>query len=479
VKLDGYIRVSKVNGRKGDSFISPEVQRESIERWADAHKHEIVEWHQELDKSAGAGKKRPVFEALMARVIAGESKGIVVWKLSRFGRSQIEAAIGIRKVEDAGGVVRSATEGGSESKLVRNILLTIAEDELDRITESWRASREHAIDRGLWLAVDPFGYRKTVKGADKNSDPEYGPLEVDDAEGPIVTETFKLAAGQGLEAARQHLERETGKPWRADRTRRLLRSRVYLGEVRHGDDLVKTDAHEPLTTPATFAAVQRQDLDARPRRTKVEYPLSLIAVCGLCESGMVGNRQRVRGHEYRRMRCSSCGGCSIDAPSLEAYVRDRIAIVVPARRVDYDPSDELVQAQEALEQAQSDRSRWASDDRARTLMGDPEWYEGLEARTVLLKEAEDRYAEVAGQAARSEWRFSYDELEDPEQFVRAVGATIKVITVNPGRGPVRDRVEIEWQDVCRHVAASPFVENAGPKTVEAGTAALAARPTLA
>jgi hypothetical protein len=36
LELDAYIRVSKVAGRTGDSFISPGVQRERIESWAQA-----------------------------------------------------------------------------------------------------------------------------------------------------------------------------------------------------------------------------------------------------------------------------------------------------------------------------------------------------------------------------------------------------------------------------------------------------------
>ena len=34
--FDGYIRVSRVNGREGDSYQSPERQRETIERLAAA-----------------------------------------------------------------------------------------------------------------------------------------------------------------------------------------------------------------------------------------------------------------------------------------------------------------------------------------------------------------------------------------------------------------------------------------------------------
>jgi hypothetical protein len=33
---DGYIRVSRAAGREGESFISPDVQRQKIQAWADA-----------------------------------------------------------------------------------------------------------------------------------------------------------------------------------------------------------------------------------------------------------------------------------------------------------------------------------------------------------------------------------------------------------------------------------------------------------
>jgi hypothetical protein len=53
LKLDAYIRVSRVGGRSGESFISPGVQREQIEGWAKAHAA-LVTWHEpELDASGG------------------------------------------------------------------------------------------------------------------------------------------------------------------------------------------------------------------------------------------------------------------------------------------------------------------------------------------------------------------------------------------------------------------------------------------
>jgi len=44
VKLIGYVRVSRVAGREGERFISPDVQRERIEKQAAAGGHTLVDW---------------------------------------------------------------------------------------------------------------------------------------------------------------------------------------------------------------------------------------------------------------------------------------------------------------------------------------------------------------------------------------------------------------------------------------------------
>jgi DNA invertase Pin-like site-specific DNA recombinase len=65
--MDGYIRVSRVGGRGGESFISPEVQRQRIAAWADANGVEIVQWWEELDVS-GAKRERPMFQQALGAV---------------------------------------------------------------------------------------------------------------------------------------------------------------------------------------------------------------------------------------------------------------------------------------------------------------------------------------------------------------------------------------------------------------------------
>ncbi len=85
---DGYIRVSRVAGRSGESFISPGEQRSTIEEWAKRNRVEIVEWHEDLDQSGGT-LDRPGFRTALKRCRAGLTGGIVGAKLDRLTRSVV------------------------------------------------------------------------------------------------------------------------------------------------------------------------------------------------------------------------------------------------------------------------------------------------------------------------------------------------------------------------------------------------------
>lgn len=63
---DGYIRVSRRGGREGESFISPDVQRQKIAAWAELHDVEILQWWEEIDHS-GAKRDRPMFQQARER----------------------------------------------------------------------------------------------------------------------------------------------------------------------------------------------------------------------------------------------------------------------------------------------------------------------------------------------------------------------------------------------------------------------------
>src|SRR5690348_14869173 len=98
MRLIGYIRVSRVAGREGASFISTEVQRERIEGMAAAHGHTVSDWEQDLDQP-GSKYDRPGFQAALEAVERGEADGIIVARLDRFARSVADAARAMQRLE--------------------------------------------------------------------------------------------------------------------------------------------------------------------------------------------------------------------------------------------------------------------------------------------------------------------------------------------------------------------------------------------
>ena len=253
---DGYLRVSQVAGRSGDSFISPDVQREQIERWAAANGVIVGEVFEELDES-GARGDRPLLLGAIRRIEAGQSEGIIVARLDRFGRSLLDGLAAIERIVNANGSFVSAQDGldlrTDTGRLILRVMLSMAEWELDRIRATWESARERAIDRGVYLGrTPPFGYKR---GRDRR-------LEVDPDTGPLVAEIFRRhVRGETIGDLARWLEdtkvltalENPGWTWKAVNT--ILRNRVYLGEVCSGRYLSR-DAHPPLVERGLWQRAQ-------------------------------------------------------------------------------------------------------------------------------------------------------------------------------------------------------------------------------
>jgi DNA invertase Pin-like site-specific DNA recombinase len=161
LRLIGYVRVSRVGGRAGDSFISPAQQRDRITAWAAAYGHQLVDVHEELDES-GARVDRPKLLAAIKAIEDGQADGIVVAKLDRFGRSLVDGLQLIDRIHKAGGTFVSVADGfdltTDTGRLVLRIMLTLAEFELDRVRGNWHDAKARAVARGIHVSAQaPFG----------------------------------------------------------------------------------------------------------------------------------------------------------------------------------------------------------------------------------------------------------------------------------------------------------------------------------
>jgi DNA invertase Pin-like site-specific DNA recombinase len=167
-RMDGYIRVSRVAGREGESFISPDVQREQIEAWAKLRGVEVADWHKDLDKSGGK-LRRPGLDTLLERIEAGDTCGVIVAKLDRLSRLGVADALKlVERITGAGGTIAAIDLGIDPTtpfgEFGMTIMLALARMERRRISDSWAVAQTRALERGAVISPTPFGYTREPDG---------------------------------------------------------------------------------------------------------------------------------------------------------------------------------------------------------------------------------------------------------------------------------------------------------------------------
>lgn len=408
MNLDSYVRVSQVRGREGDSFISPEQQADRIRAWVKAYGHTIDREFVELDQS-GARTDRPMLEEAIGRIEAGASEGLVVPRVDRFGRSLLDGLAKIERIEKAGGLFVSVQDGfditTDTGRLVLRIMLSMAEFDLDRIRGNWHDAKSRAVRRGVHpSATPPFGYRRYGRG---------GPLIVDPATGPLVTELFKRRAlhREGFTSLANSLQAQgvltaRGRDaWSMRAVKDIIRNRVYLG-IAYAGEVENAGAHQPLTDPGTWELAQQRG-ERRPPVHDEPGP-----VCrGLLRCA--GCRYKLRGVRIARSRpawafsCRTTGdggwSCSepaytLDRGELDALVlgkfNARVPAVIARARALSPRMDEL---DLEVSGAQTSFAAWRDDARIQERLGMDAYLAGLEARKRTLDAA---LAAKAGEAQR-------------------------------------------------------------------------------
>jgi DNA invertase Pin-like site-specific DNA recombinase len=399
MKVGGYMRVSAVNGRDVDRWLTVPFQEAAIRRWCAESDAALVELRQDLDRSGG--DERPNLEALVAMVETGNLDAIVVGKLDRFARSMRLGVNMIHRVEEAGGSFIAVDDGfdlrRQDSKLLLHSLLMVADHQLVKYKEGWRRARETMIlERGQHYGPTiPLGY---ARGAD-------GVLIADPVTAPLVRTLFeRRAAGESYSTLARWLEGLGIRTWRGGIPgRRFVREictrRVYLGEAYAGK-LVNPVAHEPLVDLGLWMRVQGSN-GVRPARSE-SAPAALAGLlrCQGCRYSLstawsVSSAGRSRA--YRCRADHAAGRCPAPAFVLE---RDVLGLVENAFW-------QRIEAMEATatklnrnidkltvkrDQARTALEAFRDDPEIIEVLGISDFKDGLRARQERLHEAEQAFA---------------------------------------------------------------------------------------
>jgi DNA invertase Pin-like site-specific DNA recombinase len=452
LRLDAYIRVSKVAGREGESFISPQVQRERIESWAQAHEHTLT-WHEpELDVSGGT-MSRPVFDRIMERVQSGQTDGVIVAKLDRFARTLVGALGTLEEFERHGAVLVSVADNIDLStpmgKAFLRILLVFAELERDRISESWKTATSNAVARGVHIAkFTPVGYDR---GPDKRLVPN--------GEASAIHEAFLMRAAHKnyTEIARRLDEtapRPNGGRWTRSMVDRIIKNRVYRGEAYRGEN-INSNAHPAIVTVAEWQAANLAPVRAIARGRRPSL-LGGIVRCAGCryllaphKLGVV-NKAGAAAPTYRCRGTHTAGACpepaSVNGHKLDQYVEAvwREQMAQEALSVQSD-TEALQAATDALSVAEKELAAFAADLTARRVLGNG-YHAALEARAAAVNQAQTDLQRAMAPASGSDVIEGYEDLPMLDRK-RIIGSSIDAVIVKRthARVPIKDRVTILWR----------------------------------
>lgn len=323
-RLDGYIRVSRIGGRAGDGYISPDVQRAQIEDYARTLNAEVIEWHSDEDFTGG-NTDRPGFQEAIRRIESGDTDGLIVAHTDRFSRSVADGSAMVQRILAAGGLFASALERMDPStptgQYMLNSFLNNAELTLNMFKRSWIIAKERAVERGVHIGRTPFGYDRSKSEALTPGG---------DAQHVRTIFEHRLAGDNYTDIARlldDLAPKET--PWTSRAVRYMLGNRAYLGEVSYRGskhDLGNEVAHEPIVSRELFNGVQAT-LTTRPYiRTNSMFLLSGLVRCAGCGYAMTGHATAGPKRETAIYRCSHHGKCPspsvIVCKNLDAYVVD-------------------------------------------------------------------------------------------------------------------------------------------------------------
>ena len=477
LRLIAYIRVSQRRGRDGESFQSPIQQRERIEMTARAFGHEIVDMYEEIDES-GTRADRPLLQRALRRIEAGEVDGLAVYKIDRFGRSQLDGLLQLRRLRSVGGVLISAGDGLDSTtpagRQTMGILLSIAEGQVDAIRDTWHESKARAVRRGVHpSAVPPFGYRRDRDARGKLT----GPLVVGPVTGPIVTDIFERAAGgEGWTSIARWLnvrgiKTQHGRDWTPRAVKMMLRNEVYLGVAfaRSRKDEALTvrnpDAHPPLTTPDVWQRAQRPGIKHAARGARPN-PLAGILRCAGCRYTLRPGPTRTRkdGTIVHDFMCQTgivgAAGCpaparAVDDGSLLAHIERAFFDALPqlaaiARR----STPELAAIEREVERDRRAFAEWRDDPRVQEQLGMDAYLAGLQARQEKLTVTLDRLAEAQAaartvilpasvDAIRDRWS-TFTSLEKRHLLASAIEAVFVRRAASRGE-PATRRLHIVWR----------------------------------
>jgi site-specific DNA recombinase len=353
--LAPYLRVSSAEQRSNRTI---DTQRGLLETWLAAQHVAPVGWYSD-DGVSGALPldKRPDGRRLLADVLAGRVRTVVVSKLDRLGRNAREILNTVHLLETSGARLVSIKEAvdtrTANGRFFLTVLSGVAELERDMIlARAAEGMADRLLETSYMGGPAPYGYRVQGKRADAR-------LVLADAEVPVVQRAWRLLVEQDMtvDAITMALHadgvptRSASGQWHNSMVYRILSDPVYTGvkTYRTADGVVHRHAVPAILTTAQYEqAVATLAAHRRYSRQRAcgtpPYLLRGLMRCAACGALYTTTRSRLSDgraprryyacvtkhfrRRYAQFHLGIPGGCigaSVDAETAEQEVWQMVA----------------------------------------------------------------------------------------------------------------------------------------------------------
>lgn len=346
-----YTRVSSDEQVEGMSL---SFQQEDCIRYARDKHITIAQVFEEQGESAKFADRPELVKMLeYCRKHRRKIDVLIVWKLDRLSRNQMDYYFIKRTLLEYGISIHSATEPSLEdtSTIAGRVFETFSalQAEIDNTVRRERAVRgmEAKIASGIYPWKPPLGYvsaRNRLKGLKKTE-----PDQPDETRFPIIERLFRACLDHGIcsNVELAHLANEWGLRTAAGKRiypqaiDHMMGNKFYAGLIYNPwkqEDV--SGQHQAVISPDEFYRVQwlrkgHQATRPKERRSPEhpDFPLRRTVRCGLCGAPLTGSWSRGGGGRYAYYHCpkKACGlyGKAIRKADLEKSFLAKLAEITP------------------------------------------------------------------------------------------------------------------------------------------------------